>query len=48
MIIASREKNLKINPAMVKTLGYAEEELLMHSFLDFVHPDDKEKYTKGN
>jgi hypothetical protein len=20
----------------------------MHSFLDFVHPDDKEKYTKGN
>jgi PAS domain S-box-containing protein len=37
------EKNLKkINPAMVETLGYTEEELLMHPFLDFVHADDKE------
>jgi PAS domain S-box-containing protein len=41
MIIASREKK-KINPAMVETLGYTEEELLMHPFLDFVHADDKE------
>jgi PAS domain-containing protein len=40
MIIASREKK-KINPAMVETLGYTEEELLMHPF-DFVHADDKE------
>jgi PAS domain-containing protein len=31
----------KINPAMVETLGYTEEELLMHPF-DFVHADDKE------
>jgi PAS domain S-box-containing protein len=42
MIIASREKFEKINPAMVETLGYTEEELLMHPFLDFVHADDKE------
>jgi PAS domain S-box-containing protein len=41
MIIASREKFEKINPAMVETLGYTEE-LLMHPFLDFVHADDKE------
>jgi PAS domain-containing protein len=27
---------------MVETLGYTEEELLMHPFLDFVHADDKE------
>ncbi|CAM2958024.1 PAS domain S-box protein [Flavobacterium frigoris] len=46
MIIASREKFEKINPTMVKTLGYSEEELLKHPFLDFVHPDDKESTQK--
>jgi len=46
MIIASREKFEKINPAMVKTLGYAEADLLKHPFLDFVHPDDKENTQK--
>jgi PAS domain-containing protein len=42
MIIASREKFEKNKSAMVETLGYTEEELLMHPFLDFVHADDKE------
>jgi PAS domain S-box-containing protein len=46
MIIASREKFEKVNPAMVTTLGYAEAELLKHPFLDFVHPDDKDKTQK--
>lgn len=46
MIIASREKFEKVNPAMVKTLGYAEAELLKRPFLDFIHPDDKENTQK--
>ncbi len=31
---------LKVNPAFTRVLGYAEQELLNRSFLDFVHPDD--------
>ena len=32
----------KINPACLQTLGYSEDELLSHPFLDFVHPDDRQ------
>ena len=41
MIIAS-DKFIKINPSVIKTLGYTEEELLRKPFLDFVYPDDIE------
>ena len=31
------------NPVWLKTLGYSNEELLEKPFMDFIHPDDKEK-----
>ena len=31
----------RVNPAVIKTLGYSEEELFSHSINYFVHPDDK-------
>ena len=33
----------RVNPATEVTLGYREEDLLGHPFLDFVHPDDRER-----
>jgi diguanylate cyclase (GGDEF)-like protein/PAS domain S-box-containing protein len=32
-----------VNPAFERTLGYRPEELVDHPFLEFVHPDDREK-----
>ena len=40
MVIASKDKFIKINPAMSRILGYSEQELLSHPFLTYVHPDD--------
>ncbi|MBF0368647.1 MAG: PAS domain S-box protein [Magnetococcales bacterium] len=36
----------RVNPGMEKTLGYPEETLLTLSYLELVHPEDREK-TKG-
>ena len=40
MVIASKDKFIKINPAMSRILGYSEQELLSNPFLTYVHPDD--------
>ncbi len=32
----------RLNPAWTRTLGWSEEELVSHPWLDFVHPDDVE------
>lgn len=46
MAIASKTTFIKVNPFMIKTLGYSEKELLSHSFLDYIHPNDIE-HTKN-
>jgi PAS domain S-box-containing protein len=35
-------KFVRVNPAVVRTLGFSEEELVSRPFLDFTHPDDLE------
>lgn len=37
---------LKVNPMWQRTLGYAEEEILSTSFLDYIHPDDRQDTLK--
>ncbi|MFA5834393.1 MAG: PAS domain S-box protein [Bacteroidota bacterium] len=33
----------KINPSCLQLLGYSEEELLSKPFMDFIHPDDRQR-----
>jgi PAS domain S-box-containing protein len=42
MVIASNDRFIKINPTIIKTLGYNEEELLSQSFFKYIHVDDLE------
>jgi two-component system, sensor histidine kinase and response regulator len=37
----------RVNPAWSRTLGYTVEELLSRSYVDFVHPDDREALIRG-
>ena len=46
MAIANKDKFEKVNPTMIKTLGYTEEELLGNPFLKYVYPDDVEGTEK--
>ncbi|MDQ1565691.1 MAG: hypothetical protein QOF96_571 [Actinomycetota bacterium] len=47
LCVAGLDGNVvRVNPAVVRTLGYPEEELLSRPFLDFVHPDDLERSIK--
>ena len=36
-------KFIKINPAFEKTLGWTDKEFTQSNFIDFVHPDDRQK-----
>lgn len=42
MVIASKDKFITVNPAIIKTLGYSEQELMSKPFLSYIYPDDTE------
>jgi PAS domain S-box-containing protein len=46
MVIASKDKFLKINPTMSRILGYSQEELLNQSFFKYIYKNDIESTQK--
>jgi PAS domain S-box-containing protein len=46
-LTALEGKLLKVNAAFCRLLGYAETELLGHTFADFTHPDDLHENLQG-
>lgn len=38
----------RLNPAWEKTLGFTREELMTRPFIEFVHPDDRERTLRQN
>jgi PAS domain S-box-containing protein len=38
----------KLNPAWEKTLGFTRDELMLKSFIEFVHPDDRDRTLDQN
>ena len=38
----------RLNPAWEQTLGFTREELMSRPFIEFVHPDDRERTLKQN
>ncbi|HEX2349423.1 MAG TPA: PAS domain S-box protein [Ktedonobacterales bacterium] len=42
MLVDTSGRPVQVNPPLMEMLGYSEEELLAHTFMDLTYPDDKE------
>lgn len=46
LVISTKEKFIKVNPALIRVLGYTESELVSRPFISFVFPGDVETTKK--